>query len=168
MLVELALLDGFRPNTSGGWLKGTRVVATVNGRLPAPLLQSAYDAIATRPRHVQALLITIEAGPRKPLIERLLQHGLIGREQRRFLGPSCGRAVPGPRPLPRGRVRAFCAVGRFPLTSPIGGVVGWAQLPDVVAGWAAAPGTGASPFWTRPSLSGALRTSRWSRSPHCL
>jgi Golgi phosphoprotein 3 (GPP34) len=86
VLVELALHGRIQPDTSGGWLKGTQVVAAGNGPLPDPLLQSAYDTIAARPRHVQAMLVTIGAGLWNPVIERLVQRGLIRREHRRFLG----------------------------------------------------------------------------------
>ena len=86
VLVELALLDRVRPDRSGGWLKGTQVVVAGDGPLPDPLLHSAYDAIAAHSRHVQAMLISIGAGLYDPLIERLLQRGLIRREHRRFLG----------------------------------------------------------------------------------
>jgi hypothetical protein len=86
VLVELALHGRIQPDDSGGWLKGTQVVAAGNGPLPDPLLQSAYDAIAARPRHVQAMLVTIGSGLWNPVIERLLERGLIRRERKRFLG----------------------------------------------------------------------------------
>jgi Golgi phosphoprotein 3 GPP34 len=86
VLVELALLGRIQPDTSGGWLTGTQVVAAGDGPLPDPLLQSAYDTIAARPRHIQSMLITIGSGLWDPLIGRLVQRGLIRREQRRFLG----------------------------------------------------------------------------------
>lgn len=86
VLVELALLGRIQPEGNRAWFKGTKVVATGDGALPDPLLQSSHDTIAARPRHIQTLLVTIGSGLWKPVTERLVQRGLLRRERRRFLG----------------------------------------------------------------------------------
>ena len=86
VLVELALLGRVQAEGGQAWFKGTKVVAAGDGALPDPLLQSAYDSIAARPRQVQTLLVTIGSELWKPVTERLVQRGLLRREHKRFLG----------------------------------------------------------------------------------
>jgi hypothetical protein len=74
------------------------------------------------------------------------------RSRLRRHGISCGRAVPGSRPLPHTPAPAFRAVGRVPLLLPVGGVAELAPLPNIGAGWAAVPGAGPGPFRTSPPL----------------
>lgn len=86
VLVELALLSRIEPDGSGAWYQGTKIVATGDGPLPDPLLQTTYDAIAARPQDIYTLLATIGYDLSEPVIERLLQRGLLRRERKRFLG----------------------------------------------------------------------------------
>jgi hypothetical protein len=86
VLVELALLHRIEPDGDGAWNKGTKIVATGDGPLPDPLLQTTYDAIAARPQDIYTLLATIGHGLSEPVIERLLQRGLLRRDRKRFLG----------------------------------------------------------------------------------
>lgn len=86
VLVELALRGRIEPDESRAGLNGPLVVATGEGPLPDPLLQSTYDAIAARPRQIHTLLITIGAELWEPVTGRLVQRGLIRRERKRFLG----------------------------------------------------------------------------------
>lgn len=86
VLVELGLRGRIAPDSSGSWWKGTPVVALGDDPLPDPLLQSAFDTVAERPRHVSPLLHMIGPGLWTPLIDRLVERGLLRRERRRFLG----------------------------------------------------------------------------------
>ncbi|MCY1141211.1 GPP34 family phosphoprotein [Actinoplanes sp. Pm04-4] len=79
VLVELALLG--RVETDGN-----KVYAVGDGPLPDPLLQEAYDKVAEKPRGAQTLLITIGSYLYQPVIDRLLERGLIRREKKRVLG----------------------------------------------------------------------------------
>lgn len=78
VLAELALL--------GRVEAGRKVVATGDGPLPDPLLREAYEKVAGKERGVQTLLIEIGSRLWEPLVERLLERGLIRREQRKVLG----------------------------------------------------------------------------------
>ncbi|MET7334956.1 GPP34 family phosphoprotein [Nonomuraea sp. NPDC005650] len=86
VLVELALRG--RVETDGGrpGLNGPKVIAVGDGPLSDPLLQSAYEKVAERPQRVQSLLLAIGGGLWKPVIDRLVERGLIRRESRRVLG----------------------------------------------------------------------------------
>ncbi|MEQ3553595.1 GPP34 family phosphoprotein [Pseudonocardia nematodicida] len=85
VLVELALLGRVEADESRAGLGGPMVVAVGDGPLPDPVLQSAYDVVARRPRRVQALLT--ELGDLwKVLTDRLVERGLVRREKRKLLG----------------------------------------------------------------------------------
>ena len=86
VLVELALLGRIEPEGNGAWYQGTKIVTTGDGPLPDPLLQTTYDALAARPQDIYTLLATIGYELSEPVIERLLQRGLLRRERKRFLG----------------------------------------------------------------------------------
>jgi Golgi phosphoprotein 3 (GPP34) len=84
VLAELALLG--RVETGSGGLNGPKVHAVGDGPLGDPLLQAAYDKVAERPRGVQTILILIGSRLWEPLVDRLVERGLIGREKKRVLG----------------------------------------------------------------------------------
>ncbi|WP_328476032.1 GPP34 family phosphoprotein [Actinoplanes sp. NBC_00393] len=86
VLAELALLG--RIETDGGYpaLNNPMVHAAGDGPLPDQLLQEAYDKVAEKPRLAQTLLIEIGTRLREPVIDRLLERGLIRREEKRVLG----------------------------------------------------------------------------------
>lgn len=86
VLVELALLGRIQPEGKGAWNRGTKVVAAGDGSLPDQLLQTTYDAIAARPQDIYTLLATMGYQLTDPVIERLVQRGLLRRERKRFLG----------------------------------------------------------------------------------
>ncbi|GAB2895057.1 GOLPH3/VPS74 family protein [Streptomyces mayteni] len=86
VLVELALRGEIDVEESGSKLSGPRVVTVGTGDLADPLLRSAYEKVAERPRGVQTALLEIGGGLRKPVIDRLVERGLIRRESRRVLG----------------------------------------------------------------------------------
>jgi hypothetical protein len=81
VLVELALLG--RVETDGA---GPKVLAVGAGPLPDPLLQSAHDRIAEKPRRVQSLLLHLGGGLYQPLRERLIEQGHLRREKKKVLG----------------------------------------------------------------------------------
>lgn len=86
VLVELALRGRVETEEGTGGLSGPKVRAVGDGPLDDPLLQAAYDKVAERPRRVQTLLVEIGSGLWEPLIDRLIERGLIGREKKRVLG----------------------------------------------------------------------------------
>ncbi|MER7016105.1 GPP34 family phosphoprotein [Saccharopolyspora sp. NPDC000359] len=84
VLVELALRGNVETDGSSA---DDPSVHAVEGDPPSdPLLRSAYDKITERPQHIQQLLLEIGGGLKEPVIDRLLERGLIRSEQRRFLG----------------------------------------------------------------------------------
>lgn len=85
MLVELALRGRVETDGPAG-LNGPKVVAVGDGPLSDPLLQSAYDTVAERSQRVQPLLLGVGGGLRVPVMERLVERGLIRREKKRVLG----------------------------------------------------------------------------------
>jgi len=85
VLVELALLGRIDTDGTGG-LSGPKVLAVGEGPLPDPLLQSAHDKIAEKPRRVQSLLLHLGGGLHKPLMERLIEQGHLRREKKKVLG----------------------------------------------------------------------------------
>jgi len=86
LLAELALLGRVEIDESGKGLNGPKVFPVGDGPLEDPLLQSAYDKVAERTRRVQPLIHAIGGGLHNTLIDRLLERGLIRRENKRLLG----------------------------------------------------------------------------------
>lgn len=86
VLAELALLGRIRVDENRAWYRSTTVVATGDGSLPDPLLQTAYDAIAARPQDLHTMLITTGFELSGQVTERLVQRGLLRRERKKFLG----------------------------------------------------------------------------------
>ena len=86
VLVELALLGRVEIEEGRGGLNGPRIHAAGDGPLTDPLLQSAFDKVAERPRAVQTLILEIGSGLWRPLVDRLIERGLIRREKKRVLG----------------------------------------------------------------------------------
>ncbi|MBM2619594.1 GPP34 family phosphoprotein [Actinoplanes sp. LDG1-06] len=85
VLVELALLGRIEADSAQG-LNGPKVYAVGDGPLEDPLLQEAYDKVAEKPRGAQTLLLTIGSKLWDPVVERLIERGLIRREKKRVLG----------------------------------------------------------------------------------
>lgn len=86
VLVELALLGRVEIEDGHGGLNGPKVSASGEGPLPDPLLQSAYDKVAEKPKGVQTLILEIGTRLWEPLIDRLVERGLIRREKKKVLG----------------------------------------------------------------------------------
>ncbi len=86
VLVELALRGRIKTDGTRAGLNGPTVSAVGDGPLSDPLLQSAYEKVAQRPQRVQPLLLDIGGGLWKPVIDRLIERGVIRRERRRVLG----------------------------------------------------------------------------------
>jgi hypothetical protein len=84
VLTELALLGRIQTDDTGV-MNGPRVTPSGEGPLPDPLLQSAYDTVAEKARRVQPLLITIGADLWRVVIDRLVDRGLLRREESRIL-----------------------------------------------------------------------------------
>ncbi|WP_152360794.1 GOLPH3/VPS74 family protein [Microlunatus speluncae] len=84
VLAELALAG--RVTTTETTL-GETLVAAVADRPPGDaVLRPAWDYVAEKPRGVQATLAAIGPSLRAPLLERLIERGDIGREERKALG----------------------------------------------------------------------------------
>ena len=81
MLVELSLRGRIEADESRTGLNGPKVVVVGDGPLSDPLLQSTYEKVAERPRGVQTLLLDIGGRLRKPVIDRLVERGLIIRRE---------------------------------------------------------------------------------------
>ncbi|KAA0941140.1 GOLPH3/VPS74 family protein [Streptomyces apricus] len=85
VLVELGL-GGYVEVDGKQGLAGAKVRA-VTGKQPSdPLLRTAHEKIAERERGVQSLLIAIGGDLRKPVLERLVERGMLRQESRRTLG----------------------------------------------------------------------------------
>lgn len=85
VLTELALLGRIQTDDSGV-LNGPRVTPVGQGPLPDPLLQWAYDTIAEKTQRVQPLLIALGADLWRVVLDRLVDRGLLRREEKRMLG----------------------------------------------------------------------------------
>ncbi|WP_250008384.1 GPP34 family phosphoprotein [Actinoplanes sp. M2I2] len=113
VLVELAMLGRIESD-------GSKVRAAGTGPLPDPLLQDAYDKVAEKPRGAQTLLITIGTGLWEPVIDRLLERGLIRREKKRVLGLFSMNQLPAAdfehEASLRARIRAVLVDGEEPDT----------------------------------------------------
>ena len=111
VLVDLALLG--RIGTAG-----PAIVALGHGPLPDPLLRSAHDIVARRPRPARSLLPELGAELWGPVTGRLAERGRIRRERRRPLGlhPVTTRAVADARHEAdlRAHLRAVQESGRPP------------------------------------------------------
>lgn len=67
-------------------LNGPEVRAVGDVPIEDPLLRSAYDAVARKTQRVQPLLLKIGGGLWEPVIDRLVERGLVRREEKRVLG----------------------------------------------------------------------------------
>lgn len=77
---ELAMSGHVRTDDAGK-------VAAVAERPPTdPILRSAWDYVAEKPRGVQTVLAAIGPGLREPLLDRLVERGDIRRTTRKALG----------------------------------------------------------------------------------
>jgi hypothetical protein len=85
MLAELALRGSIEIDPGSGGLNGPKVLAVAGGPHPDPLLQDAYEKVAEKPRGVQTLLITIGTGLSDPVVDRLVERGLLRREKKKLL-----------------------------------------------------------------------------------
>lgn len=85
MLVDLALRGSIEIDESRAGLNGPKVLATAGAAHTDPLLQSAYEQVAEKPRGVQTLLITIGTGLYDPVLDRLVERGLLRREKKKLL-----------------------------------------------------------------------------------
>ncbi|MFB6395079.1 GPP34 family phosphoprotein [Polymorphospora lycopeni] len=85
LLTELALDRRIDIDDRTGF-KG-RLVRTVGSTVPGdPLLRSAWEHVAQKPRDVQAILAAIGPRLREPVLDRLVRGGHVRRERRKALG----------------------------------------------------------------------------------
>ncbi|WP_369253001.1 GOLPH3/VPS74 family protein [Geodermatophilus amargosae] len=85
LLTELALL-GRVVTDDTRIVNGPRVDPAGAGPLPDPLLQSAYDTVAGKTQRVQPLLLALGGDLWRVVGARLVERGLLRREERRVLG----------------------------------------------------------------------------------
>lgn len=84
VLTELGFAQNVR---TGSGLSGGATVEAVADRRPAdPLLRTAWEYVAGKPRGVQTVLAAMGPTLRQPLLERLTDRGDVRRVQRRSLG----------------------------------------------------------------------------------
>lgn len=111
VLVDLALLG--RIGTAG-----PAIVALGHGSLPDPLLRSAHDIVARRPRPARSLLPELGVELWGAVTGRLVERGRVRRERRRPLGlrPVTTRAVADARHEAdlRAHLRTVQESGRLP------------------------------------------------------
>lgn len=86
VLVELGLGGHVTADGNDKGLNGLKVHAVTGDPLPDPLLQTAHEKVAERARGVQTLLIEIGTGLREPVLDRLVERGLLRRESKKRLG----------------------------------------------------------------------------------
>ncbi len=67
-------------------MSGPRVATVGSEPLPDSLLQWAYDTVAEKPQRVQDLLIALGGDLHRVVPDRLVERGLLRREERRWLG----------------------------------------------------------------------------------
>ncbi|MFD9700178.1 GPP34 family phosphoprotein [Lentzea sp. NPDC059081] len=79
VLVELAL-DGLVD------VRDRKVVLTGDRAPEDPLLRAGWDKVAEKPRSVDTTLLKIGADVWKQVVERLVEHGMVRREEKRVLG----------------------------------------------------------------------------------
>lgn len=84
VLTELALLGRVEVDDSG--LNDPRVLPSGDGPLPDPLLQWAHDVVTRKSWRVQPLLVALGADLWRVLLDRLVEGGLLRREESRVLG----------------------------------------------------------------------------------
>ncbi|GAA1689755.1 hypothetical protein GCM10009830_41660 [Glycomyces endophyticus] len=86
VLMDLALAGNVRFEEKQK-LFGTAKVHAVDDAAPEdPLLADAYAVIAPKPRSVQELLVMIGATLRGRVADRLVEQGLVRRDEKKFLG----------------------------------------------------------------------------------
>jgi hypothetical protein len=85
VLTELALLGRVQTDDTG-IVNGPRVTPAGAGPLPDPLLQFAYDTVAEKTQRVQPLLLALGGDLWRVVRDRLVDRGLLRREESRWLG----------------------------------------------------------------------------------
>ncbi|GAB3671341.1 GOLPH3/VPS74 family protein [Saccharopolyspora tripterygii] len=86
MLVELALGGAADADEGRASLNGPEVRAVGDVPIEDPLLRSAYDVVAEKTQRMQPLLLQIGSGLREAVTDRLVERGLVRREEKRVLG----------------------------------------------------------------------------------
>jgi hypothetical protein len=85
VLIELAISGAVEVEEKQSVWRSTKVHPT--GRLPGdPLLRTSYDVVAAKPRSAQDLVNRLGKGLRDQLADRLVERGILQREERKVLG----------------------------------------------------------------------------------
>lgn len=83
-----------------------------------PLLRSGYEKVAEKPRSVDSLLVKIGADTWSRVVDRLVERGLVAREEKRVLGLFKMTTLPatdtGHEQEVRARIRAVLVDGETP------------------------------------------------------
>lgn len=83
VVADLALHGQVEERRSG---RLSRRVHAIGAAPEDDLLRTAWDYLAEKPRGVHSVLAAIGPGLRAPLLDRLVEHGHIRREEKRVLG----------------------------------------------------------------------------------
>ncbi|WP_455356653.1 GOLPH3/VPS74 family protein [Streptomyces sp. SYSU K217416] len=86
VLVELGLGGHVTVDENDKGMNGLKVHAVAGDPPSDPMLQTAHEKIAERVRGVQTLLIEIGTGLREPVLERLVERGMMRQESKKTLG----------------------------------------------------------------------------------
>ncbi|MFJ5264716.1 GPP34 family phosphoprotein [Streptomyces sp. NPDC088387] len=86
VLVELGLGGHIRVDESDRGLNGLKVHAVADNPPADPMLRAAHEKASERPRGVQTLLIEVGSGLRGPVLDRLVERGLLRRASRKTFG----------------------------------------------------------------------------------
>ncbi|WP_206045760.1 GOLPH3/VPS74 family protein [Nocardia mangyaensis] len=122
VLTELALLGRVETDDSG-IVNGPKVFPVGNGPLPDPLLQSAFNTVSEKTQRVQPLLLALGGGLWRVVRDRLVDRGLLRREDRRTLGVFRSTRWPAADEQHEAQLRARVSVGcsrtaRHPTPAP--------------------------------------------------
>lgn len=86
-LTELALGGHLETQEGDGWFAQAKVHPVEHLAPPAdPLLRTAYDRVAEKPRGAHTLVYVVGARSRAALLDRLVERGLVRREKDKVLG----------------------------------------------------------------------------------
>ena len=86
LLVELALTGAVEIGTKASPWHTAKVRAVEGSAPPDPVLREAYEVVAQRPRTAQDLVDRLGKGVKERLADRLVERGVLRREDGRVLG----------------------------------------------------------------------------------
>lgn len=86
LLIELAITGAVEVTEKTGLWKPALVSPVPGARPDDPVLATAYDVVAAKPRTAQDLVNRIGKGQRNLLLERMAERGIVGRRDAKVLG----------------------------------------------------------------------------------